>query len=70
MYPTDKQAQTIEELTRTYGQPEAILHEATSEPYGLIRLEWPNALSPGYAPQRMLFVKPDGSRLAWTMVHP
>lgn len=72
MFPTDEQARAMESLRQQYGEPEAVFHEVTDEPYGLVRMEW--AWQAWQGPltdaRRILFVRPDGTRLAWRMVEP
>ena len=63
-YPTTEQVKVIAELVAEYGEPDRKHIEWTSEPYGLVWLRWsptPTTMSN----ERNLFIKPDGTRLAW-----
>jgi hypothetical protein len=64
MIKTTAQTDTVAALGAEYGRPDRIMVEDT-EGQGIIWMRWHKASISSQFPDRNLFVKPDGTRLAW-----
>lgn len=69
---TADQVATLRDLDSQYGRPAEIKLEFTTQAYGLVWVRWKNGVAefdPGAAGgERNLFIKPDGTRLSWTLL--
>lgn len=54
---TVEQGDVLVQLRQDYGLEQRAAIEDTREPYGVVRVVWNGG--------RSLFIRPDGSRLAW-----
>jgi hypothetical protein len=65
--PTVDQADIMRQLGAEYGTPKFAKIEFTPEPYGVIWCYWPATHNGIFVTmERNLFIKPDGTRLAWS----
>ena len=65
-YGTTEQSDAMHQLTAEYGKPDRVAIEETNEPYGIVWIRWFGAGR--LNPERNLFIRPDGTRLAWRHV--
>lgn len=71
---TSEQADVMRQLKTDHGPTDREMLEHTSEPYGLVWMRWHTGgdgdpTKPGvWVPDRNLFIKPDGTRLSWSLI--
>lgn len=61
---TEEQSMAVTQLRYEYGAESVLAIELTSEPRGVVKIEWDPNIDV-WSVRRTLFVNPDGSRLSW-----
>lgn len=68
-FMTAEQEEVVRQLTNQYGTPHRVFIENTTEPYGVVRVQWVQwRVRTTMMDVRNLFINPDGSRLSWSLL--